>query len=176
MSSREESSVYSPEVVDFVTVADQVCRYIEHSQRFEKYEYIGVMRKLFSLIYIKALNLPSFHPVFDEAGDRFVQEADWIRIDSELSVKFDTDNRFEEPYHDMSRSAGELESVTLSEYMADIYQDIKDFCLQYQTGTEEIMNDALWECGNTFHSGWGARVVSCLKAFHTIVAARESRE
>src|SRR5665811_1865626 len=31
-----------------------------------------------------------------------------------------------------------------------IYQDLKDFVLLYKAGTDEVMNDAVWECRMNF--------------------------
>ena len=47
--------------------------------------------------------------------------------------------------------------------MADIYQDIKDFLLLYQTGTEEVMNDAVWECRLNFENFLGTEACKFIK-------------
>ena len=38
--------------------------------------------------------------------------------------------------------------ANISENVADIYQDLKDFILSYRIGTVEVMRAALWECRN----------------------------
>ena len=57
--------------------------------------------------------------------------------------------------------------------MADIYQDIKNFLLLYQTGTNEVMNDALWECRMNFENIWGQKLVNSLKAIHRFIYSGE---
>ena len=53
-------------------------------------------------------------------------------------------------------------SVSIAENMADMYQDLKNFIILYQTGTVEVMNDALWECRMNFENYWGQKLVNAL--------------
>lgn len=57
--------------------------------------------------------------------------------------------------------------------MADIYQDLKNFLLLYQTGTQEVMNDAVWECKLNFEDYWGQKLVNSLKAIHKFIYSGE---
>ena len=57
--------------------------------------------------------------------------------------------------------------------MADIYQDLKDFLLLYQTGTPEVMNDALWECRMNFENFWGQKLTNSLRAIHRFIYSGE---
>ena len=68
----------------------------------------------------------------------------------------------------MQYSEEALES-SISENIADIYQDLKDFILSYRIGTLEVMNDALGECRNNFEQYWGQRLVNGLRAIHNLV-------
>jgi hypothetical protein len=69
-------------------------------------------------------------------------------------------------------SEGPLVS-SISENMADIYQDLKDFLLLYQTGTDEVMNDAVWECRLNFESFWGQKLVNSMRAIHKFIYSGE---
>jgi hypothetical protein len=57
--------------------------------------------------------------------------------------------------------------------MADIYQDMKDFLLLYQTGTREVMNDAVWECRMNFENFWGQKLVNSMMAIHKFIYSGE---
>ncbi len=62
---------------------------------------------------------------------------------------------------------------SISENMSDIYQDIKDFLLLYQTGTSEVMNDAIWECRLNFENFWGQKLVNSMRAIHSFLYSGE---
>ena len=59
-------------------------------------------------------------------------------------------------------------SASLAENFADIYQDLKNFIMLYSIGTNDIMNDALWECKMNFEQYWGQQLVNGLRALHMI--------
>jgi hypothetical protein len=58
---------------------------------------------------------------------------------------------------------------SLSEGIADIYQDLKDFIASYNMGTVEIMNDAIWDCKKNFKEYWGQRLVNILRVLHYLL-------
>ena len=56
----------------------------------------------------------------------------------------------------------------ISEDLADIYQDLKNFIFIYQLGLNETMNDALVRCKENFALFWGQRLVNTLRALHDV--------
>ena len=56
----------------------------------------------------------------------------------------------------------------ISEDLADIYQDIRDFIFIFQLGLNETMNDALFTCQENFKSLWGQKLVNTLRALHEV--------
>ena len=56
----------------------------------------------------------------------------------------------------------------ISEDLADIYQDIRDFIFIFQLGLNETMNDALFICQENFRSIWGKKLVNTLRALHEV--------
>ena len=61
---------------------------------------------------------------------------------------------------------------TISEDLADIYQDLKDFISVFQIGFNITMNDSLFLCKEHFAEFWGQRLVNALKALHDIKYGR----
>jgi hypothetical protein len=164
-----KSGVYSPQVIEFIAVADQFCKHLVRARNYTTTEFLANMQRLLPFLYLKAVNLPRPEPVFEEGNERFVREEEWISIDSSIATLLGSSNSFEEPYDQYLHETGEPVAGAISEYMADIYQDIKDFLLQYQTGTEEVMNDAVWECVMNFETVWGKKLLSVMRAIHRIV-------
>ncbi|MPN56745.1 hypothetical protein SDC9_204437 [bioreactor metagenome] len=56
----------------------------------------------------------------------------------------------------------------ISENLADIYQELKDFAANYQLADTDVMNDALVTCLETFGEHWGQKVLNALRALHNI--------
>jgi hypothetical protein len=165
--------VYARNVVEFVAVANEFCRYIEHASELKGDELLKILQRILPLMYLKASLLPQLNPFFEDGNEKFVTESDWIVIQDTLKEKFGTANDYLEVFDErITESEGPVIS-TISENLADIYQDIKDFLLLYQTGTVEVMNDAVWECRMNFENFWGQKLVNSMRAIHKFIYSGE---
>jgi hypothetical protein len=165
--------VYSRNVVEFVAVANEFCKYAEHASKLKGDEMLKILQRILPLLYLKASLLPQLEPFFEDGNEKFVTEADWTDINEILKEKFGTANDYLEVFDEkINETEGHVVS-SISENMADIYQDIKDFLLLYQTGTGEVMNDAVWECRMNFENFWGQKLVNSMRAIHKFLYSGE---
>ena len=162
--------VYSKNVIEFATVANEFCSFIEAVEQFQRKDFVTRLQKLFPLLYLKAALLPeSDLEMSDEAPEKFISEEDYNYILHRLEVKFGQFDAYYEVFDPSIHLTKAAVEANISENIADIYQDLKDFILAYRIGTLEVMNDALWECRNNFEQFWGQRLVNGLRAIHNLV-------
>jgi hypothetical protein len=165
--------VYSRNVIEFVAVANELCKYAEHASELKGDELLKILQRILPFMYLKASLLPELNPFFEDGNEKFVTESDWTRMQEIFREKFGTADDYPEVFDEkISESEGHVVS-SISENMADIYQDIKDFLLLYQTGTPEVMNDAVWECRLNFESFWGQKLVNSMRAIHKFIYSGE---
>jgi hypothetical protein len=124
-------------------------------------------------MYLKGSLLPKLDPFFEDGNEKFVTEADWNNINEILKEKFGTANDYLEVFDEKINDAEGAIAASISGDMADIYQDVKDFLLLYQTGTGEVMNDAVWECRMNFENFWGQKLVNSMRAIHKFIYSGE---
>jgi hypothetical protein len=166
-----ENPVYSGHVVEFTAVAAEFCKYAEHASEIKGAEMLKIMQKLLPLLYLKASMLPQLEPYFEEGNEKFVSENDWNIIQDKLKATLGAANDYIE-LPDEPTSADEGTKLSgISEDLTDIYQDMKNYVLLYQTGTDEVMNDAIWECRMNFENYWGIRLLNSLKAIHSFLSS-----
>jgi hypothetical protein len=165
--------VYSRNVIEFVAAANEFCKYAEHAGEIKGDEMLKILQRLLPYLYIKASLLPSLEPFFEDGNEKFVTEADWFRIHDVLRDKFGTADDYLEVFDEKINESDSPVISSISENMADIYQDLKDFLLLYQTGTKEVMNDAVWECRLNFENFWGQKLTNSLRAIHKFVYSGE---
>lgn len=170
---KNSDPVYGRNVVEFVAIANEFCKYSEHSSELKGDEMLKILQRILPLLYLKGSLLPSLEPVFEDANEKFVTEADWFRINDSFRQIFGTANGYMELADEKYNEAEGAIPSSLSENMADIYQDMKDFLLLYQTGTKEVMNDAIWECRMNFENIWGQKLVNSLRAIHKFIYSGE---
>jgi hypothetical protein len=167
--------VYSRHVVEFVAVANEYCKYAEHASDLKGEDLLKILQRLLPLLYLKASFLPELEPVFEDGNEKFVTEPDWFKIHDAFKLRFGSANDYREVFDERADEAETEGAVvsSLSENMTDIYQDLKNFLLLYQTGTDEVMNDALWECRQNFETYWGQKLVNALRAIHKFIYSGE---
>jgi hypothetical protein len=165
--------VYSNNVIEFVAVANEFCKYMDNADEISGDEMLRIMQRILPLLYLKASLLPSVEPYFDDGNEKFVTEEMWFGIHDTLEKNFGTANEYLEVFDEKINETDRPVISSLAENMADIYQDLKDFLLLYQTGTQEVMNDALWECRMNFENYWGQKLTNSLRAVHKFIYSGE---
>ena len=71
-------------------------------------------------------------------------------------------------FDDQMNELPEPSVFSISENLADIYQDLKNLLEIYKLGDENLSNDALSECYENFKNYWGFKLVSSIKILHLI--------
>ena len=161
-----DHTVYSKNVIEFVTVCREFCKWLEDGDIKSRKEFAGTSLKILPLLYLKTSVLKKPELILDDFLENFVTEDNYEYVRTRIKTimgKFD--DYLEVFTQDIQLSESPLTS-SVSENIADIYQDIKDFILNYRTAVTEIMNDALAEVLNKFEIYWGQQLVNVLRAIH----------
>ncbi len=160
--------VYSANVIDFVTVAAEICLFLEHATEEPRNEFIIKSLKLLPLLYLKTAVQELPEPAFDDTPEKFVSEEDYLFIKEQIEQLLGPEDTYLEVFHpDMALSDTPIVAF-VSENLADIYQELKDFAANYQTMDVDIMNDALLACLQAFGEHWGQKVLNSTRALHAI--------
>lgn len=161
-----DSPVYSRDVIEFVTVANEFCKYLENSGPVSLTEFVNTTHRVLPLLYLKATLLPVIEESYEEFNEKFVTEDDYNFIQNNLLKKFGRFNTYDEIFDPLRQENDEPAQLSIAENIADVYQDLKDFLMQYRTGTNEIMQNAVWECRQAFEQYWGQRIVNVMRVLH----------
>jgi Domain of unknown function (DUF5063) len=160
--------VYSKNVIEFVTVAAETCLFLEHAAEFSQPDFVRQSVKLLPLLYLKASLVEIPERVFDDATERFVAEEDYLFVKEQLEQILGADDSYLEVFHpDMAISDTPI-AAFVSENLADIYQELKDFAASYQLADVDIMNDSLVICLEAFGEHWGQKLLNAMRALHAI--------
>lgn len=166
--SRESQVIFERNVVEFVTVAAEFCAFLERAEGMKRSDFIDTTLKILPLLYIKASMLPEIEMIGEETPEAYVTEEVYeiLRINlSELLAE--KDDYLEVFLPDMAYSDTPIKK-NISEDLADIYQDIKDFIFIFRLGLNLTMNDALYICKENFGNLWGQKLVNTMRALHDV--------
>lgn len=166
--TNKEDIVFSRNTVEFVTVAAEYCAYIERANKLTRKEFTNTLLKLLPLLYIKAQMMPKAEKTGEDELETFLTEDSYevIRLTlSDLLAQYDT---YLDVFVAEMKYSDTPVTKNISEDLADIYQDVKNFVIQFQTGINETMHDAIVECNEHFRLYWGQTLVNTLRALHEI--------
>ena len=168
MDDIHHEPVYSKKVIEMLTVANEFCLYLEKADEYKMEDILKYLQKLIPIIYLKASLLPEIEVSDDSAAEHFVTEEQWEALFNLLRSKFaDDDIYYTLDPHD--RNNTDPVRASISEGLADIYQDMKDFILLYQKPFNSSKENAIHECKDLFAKRTGYRLVDLQKAIHYIL-------
>lgn len=163
----EEKFLYSQPVLDFVTVATEYCKYVEQCSPTETNDFCRVMRGLLPMIYLKATLLEE---VPETAGwnEKRVTEEDYNYIRSQVAAILGSNDDFLDVFVEDFKYSEHPVLCTISENLADIYQQLRELVEAFREGYEDAMEVALFETIDEFHIQWGQKLLNALRALHDI--------
>ena len=167
-SSHLHNYVYSSEMVEFVTISNAFCQFLEQLKDVDGKAFIGQSVKHLSEVYVALVKLEETEPRLESAGESTVTEQEWSAIFQRISMLLGAHNDMLRQAEEDEFDRSELVTHTISEDMADVYQELRDFTTIYGRGMEELMNDAAWELRERFIEHWGKKLLRSLMALHNL--------
>ena len=165
---KESQTIFDKNVIEFVTVAAEFCAVLERAESRKRSTFVDTSLKILPLLYLKASMLPKCETIGDEAPETYVTEEIYEILRINLAgLMGDKDDYLDVFVQDMVYSDQPIKK-SISEDLADIYQDIKDFIFVFQLGLNETMNDSLAICQENFGMLWGQKLVNTLRALHDV--------
>ena len=165
---KESQTIFDKNVIEFVTVAAEFCAFLERAESMKRNTFVDTSLKILPLLYLKASMLPKCETIGDEAPETYVTEEIYEILRINLAgLMGDKDDYLDVFVQDMVYSDQPIKK-SISEDLADIYQDIKDFIFVFQLGLNETMNDSLAICQENFGMLWGQKLVNTLRALHDV--------
>lgn len=160
--------VYDKSVIDFVAVAVELSVFLEQDEQLPRSEWVDKMLKLLPLLYVKASLLPVSERLDDLPPATFVREEDYARVASKVAALMGAEDVYLDVFVDDMKYSDRPVSGFVSENMADIYQDVRNFVSIYQFELVDQMNDALAVCRENFYLFWGQKLVNVLRPLHAL--------
>ncbi|MDR2474640.1 MAG: DUF5063 domain-containing protein [Bacteroidales bacterium] len=167
-------AIYDKNTVEFVTVAFQFCNFIETAGEMTKEALIDKFIKIIPLLYLKATLLPQEENLYDEETETFVTEYGYESVRTNLLEKIGADDDYLEVFSPDIFFSDTPVTASISENLADIYQDVKNFVSVYALGFEETMHSALLVCRENFETFWGQKAVNVLRPLHAVKYGKDT--
>ena len=162
--SPENNEVLSRQVIEMITVAHEFCLFFEEAEKYPSEEILSYFQKIGPLLYLKGSVLPSSIDADPDYAERFVTEEQWEALFKILREKLGDDDIYYT--HDENFDS---QQSSISDNIADIYQDMKDFVVLYQKAPMQSKEAAVAELQKLFENHWGSRILNALTAIHHLL-------
>lgn len=165
----QNKKIYSEAVVEFVTVSAEYCKRLESCQEVERDDFVDVFCKILPLLYLKT-SLVTGLVADDEEGfvEHPVTEEDYNYIRNCVAdILADKDDYLDVFVEDFKYSDRPIRQ-TISENLADVYQNLRNFVEVYRQGYDDATQQALSEVTLSFELEWGQKLLNALRALHDV--------
>ncbi|MDR0745678.1 MAG: DUF5063 domain-containing protein [Mediterranea sp.] len=166
---KHSQGIFKKNTAMFTTVATEFCYFLERAENMNRDAFVNIILQILPLLYVEAFLLPEVELFNDEEElERYVTEERYEALRIKLSaILAEKDDYLEVFLPEMAYSDTPIKQ-SISEDLADIYMDIKNFIFVFRQGLNETMNDALYICKENFSIYWGQKLVNTLRALHNM--------
>jgi hypothetical protein len=167
---RVENPIYDKNTLEFVTVTLEFCALLETTPGQTLFSFTDRAVKILPLLYLKATLLPEIEESEEDWDDpeHFITEQTYEVIRHRIARLLGEEDAYLETFDpDMEYSDTPI-AATISENLADVYQDLGDFAALFRQENEDVMQKALVVCEENFRRYWGQKLLNALKALHVV--------
>jgi hypothetical protein len=176
MSYKKESEGLQRDVIEFLTVAVEYCLFVEHASERSREEFVSTSLKLLPLLYLKGELLPETGDLYDDCPYDYVSEENYDVVRHNIAYVMGSADDFLDVFVEDMRYSDQPVLCTVSELMADIYQDLKNFVVAYRDGTDSVREGAVSLCRDNFIHYWGQRLLNVMRPLHDLLYNTDSTD
>lgn len=163
-----EDNQLSRNTLSFIGMATEFCSLMEQAPMQEKEEFIASMLRLLPRLYIimsdfKGEQLEQFEPL-----GVYVEPDHYEQIRAGVAALLGESDTFLETFEEDMKYSDTPIAATISEGLADIYQDLANFLTPVRDSDGHLTEAAMIECRENFVNYWAQTLVNVLRPLNHI--------
>lgn len=164
----EKKSPKKDEAVDLFRLCSEYCKVIEKAEKVSLHELLDQVSASLMAVYQKVFTITRFQTKYESEPKHFLTERQYNKVRNGIKDVLGKKDEYQEIIDPNRPTVRAIFKASISEDLADIYQDFTDFCQWYSEGTFEGINDSVIELLNNYDKYWGIKLLNVLKAIHVI--------
>ncbi len=156
------------EAIDLFKLCNEYCKIIEKAEKVSLHELLDQVSVSLMVVYQKVFTITRFQTKYENEPKHFLTERQYNKVRNGIKEVLGKKDEYQEIIDPNRPSVRVIFKASISEDLADIYQDFTDFCQWYSEGTFESINDSVIELLNNYDKYWGIKLLNVLKAIHVI--------
>ena len=163
-----ENSKLAPNSLAFIALSNEFCSAIENAMEFEKEDFVAKMLKMLPRIYMTVTDIDIEESTEDFYALPYLDESVYDSVRSQIATLMGEDDVFLETFEEDMKYSDAPVSATISEDLADIYQQLYNFVASVRDVDTEAINSIIITCKEDFASYWGQTLCNVLRALHSV--------
>lgn len=163
-----ENSKLAPNSLAFIALSNEFCSAIENAMEFEKEDFVAKMLKMLPRIYMTVTDIDIEESTEDFYALPYLDESVYDSLRSQIATLMGEDDVFLETFEEDMKYSDAPVSATISEDLADIYQQLYNFVASVRDVDTEAINSIIITCKEEFASYWGQTLCNVLRALHSV--------
>lgn len=163
-----ENSKLAPNSLAFIALSNEFCSAIENAMEFEKEDFVAKMLKMLPRIYMTVTDIDIEESTEDFYALPYLDESVYDSLRSQIATLMGEDDAFLETFEEDMKYSDAPVSATISEDLADVYQQLYNFVASVRDVDTEAINSIIITCKEEFASYWGQTLCNVLRALHSV--------
>ncbi len=163
-----ENSKLAPNSLAFIALSNEFCSAIENAMEFEKEDFVAKMLKMLPRIYMTVTDIDIEESTEDFYALPYLDESVYDSLRSQIATLMGEDDVFLETFEEDMKYSDAPVSATISEDLADVYQQLYNFVASVRDVDTEAINSIIITCKEEFASYWGQTLCNVLRALHSV--------
>lgn len=157
-----------PNEIAFIGVATEYCHTVQQTSQFQRSDFVDKMLTLLPRLYIMARDMSKDE--FNEGGylNSVLDETEYEAVRDEMANLLDPDDVYLETFEEDMKYSDTPVSASISESLADLYQELFNFVETIRDATDETVEEALCAVADDFRNYWSQTLVNVLRPLNSI--------
>lgn len=156
----------APNSLAFIALANEYCSAIEKYQEMAKEDFMVQMLRLLPRIYIAANDINIESSPDGYYIEPYLDEDVYDHLRTGIAAVMAEDDVFLETFEEDMKYSDTPVAATISESLADLYQEFYNLVASVRDMTTEATNSILITCKEDFATFWGQTLCNVLRALH----------
>ena len=150
-------------------MANEYCHDIESTLEKDREEFVTAMLKLLPRIYIVITDVEDKEDNNElDYIDSYLYEDTYNNVRENVYRLMGEDDVYLEVFEEDMKYSDTPIATTISENLADIYQELYNFLMTLQNVPTEVATNLIYILKDNFKSYWGQTLVNVMRALHSL--------
>ena len=164
-----EENNLSRNSIAFIAMTNEYCQEIETVLEKEKDEFVTKMLKLLPRLYVAASDVTDRENEEDSFYiDSYLYEDAYNSVRDNIYHVLGEDDVYLEVFEEDMKYSDTPIATTISENLADLYQEFYNFVVSIQNTPIEVAPEIVLAVKDNFKTYWGQTLVNVMRALHSV--------